>query len=134
MKLILLSFWVLASLWHTTFATQPTVAELADSREARLWADSVYNTLTEKQRIAQLVFPKVDPRGGANSKALIRKLVETNGVGGLLFSGGSIEQYVDMINYAQSVARIRRRMGPFDAHTRHSPLPAQYGIGRYRRL
>ncbi len=106
MKLILLSFWVLASLWHTTFATQPTVAELADSREARLWADSVYNTLTEKQRIAQLVFPKVDPRGGANSKALIRKLVETNGVGGLLFSGGSIEQYVDMINYAQSVARI----------------------------
>lgn len=106
MKLILLSFWVLSTLWHTMFATPPTIADLADGRAARAWADSVYSTLTEEQRVAQLVFPKVDPRGGAASKTLIRKLVETNGVGGLLFSGGSIDQYVDMINYAQSVARV----------------------------
>jgi len=62
--------------------------------------------MSERQRVAQLIFPKVDPRGGASSHALIKKLVQTNGVGGLLFSGGSIEQYADMINYAQSVAKV----------------------------
>ena len=106
MKLIFLSFWVMSTLWHTMFATNPTISELAESKAAVQWADSVYDTLTERQRVAQLIFPKVDPRGGAASHSLLRKLIETNSVGGLLFSGGSIDQYTDMINYAQSLARI----------------------------
>ncbi len=56
------------------------------------WADSVYNTLTERQRVAQLVFPKVGPNRGESSKAQIKKLVATNQVGGLLFAEGSLEQ------------------------------------------
>ncbi len=70
------------------------------------WADSVYNTLTERQRVAQLVFPKVGPNRGESSKAQIKKLVATNQVGGLLFAEGSLEQYVEMTNYAQSLAKV----------------------------
>lgn len=72
----------------------------------RHWVDSVYNSMTEQERIGQLVFPKVVPTHGANSKATIKRLVETGHVGGLLFTEGSIEQYVEMTNYAQSLSKV----------------------------
>lgn len=74
--------------------------------EAERWADSVYNTLSERQRVAQLVFPKVVPTQGENSKAALRRLIQTEGCGGLLFTEGSLAQYADMTNYAQSVATV----------------------------
>ncbi len=74
--------------------------------EAAQWVDSVYNSLTERQRIAQLVFPTVNPKGGESSKGVIRNFVKTDGCGGLLFSEGSYEEYSAMINYAQSLAKV----------------------------
>lgn len=78
----------------------------AESAEAARWADSVYNTLTERQRVAQLMCPKVVPTQGNKSLEVIRRLVRDNGVGALLFTEGSIKQYAEMINYAQSVAKV----------------------------
>lgn len=74
--------------------------------EAEAWADSVYNTLTERQRVAQLVFGTVNPTEGESSKTVVRRFVKTDGCGGLLFSGGTYAQYADMIDYAQSIARV----------------------------
>ena len=48
--------------------------------QADHWADSVYASLTERQRIAQLVFPKVVPTQGDASKATIRRLIQREGV------------------------------------------------------
>ncbi len=70
------------------------------------WADSVYNTLSERQRIAQLVFPTVNPEDGDGSKAVIKRYVQTDRCGGLLFSRGSMAEYTTMINYAQSLAEV----------------------------
>lgn len=75
-------------------------------REAARWADSVYNTLTPRQRIAQLVFPKVNPAQGQTSKTALKRLVETDGCGGLLFSAGTIAEYATMNDYAQSIAKV----------------------------
>ena len=60
--------------------------ELKRRNEASRWADSVYNTLSERQRVAQLVFPKVVPTHGENSKATLRKYIGDDDCGGLLFS------------------------------------------------
>lgn len=99
---------IISALLGTAFlaaaAAEPIPGD-ADRAAAARWADSVYNTLSERQRLAQLIFPKVAPTAGANSKATIRRYAEA-GMGGLLFSEGTLEQYVDMTNYAQSKAEV----------------------------
>lgn len=77
----------------------------ADMEACNRWVDSVYNSLTLRQRIAQLMFPKVAVNQGANTRAVIKRLVGEQHVGGLLFTEGSAAQYVEMTNYAQQVAR-----------------------------
>ncbi len=78
----------------------------SDGRDCNRWVDSAYNTLTTRQRVAQLVVPKVAPDQGATARAAIKRFVADNHVGGLLFSKGTLAQYVEMINYAQSLAEV----------------------------
>lgn len=73
---------------------------------AKAWADSVYSTLSERQRVAQLVFATVNPTQGEASKTTLKRVVATDGCGGLLFSKGSYAQYAAMTRYAQSQARV----------------------------
>ena len=77
--------------------------------KATAWADSVYNTLSERQRVAQLIFPKIVPTQGASSKTTIKTLIGKDGFGGILFTKGSLAQYAEMTNYAQSVAKVPPR-------------------------
>lgn len=74
--------------------------------ECRAWVDSVFNTLSPRQRIAQLFCPVVDPTKGETSRTVIKRYVGQNKVGGLLFRKGSISDYASMINYAQAQADI----------------------------
>ena len=87
-------------------AAKSPIQRRAESAEARHWADSVYRQLTERQRVAQLFCPKVVPTHGAQSKAVIKRLVDDYGVGGLLFTESTVAQAAEMANYAQSVARV----------------------------
>lgn len=87
-------------------AIVPNLEKQADGTACRRWVDSVYNTLTDRQRVAQLVFPKLMPAQGPGTRAAIKRYVEQEGVGGLLFTAGTLEQYIDMTNYAQSLAHV----------------------------
>ncbi len=66
----------------------------------------VFSSLTMEQRVGQLVVPVVDPTHIATAKQVIYRYVKTEGVGGLLFSKGSIDQYATLIDYAQSIAKV----------------------------
>lgn len=103
LKTSLVALTVLASV--SASAVVPNV-EKTRRAEADRWADSVYATLSERERVAQLVFPNVNPTDGQGSKAIIKNFVGTNQCGGLLFSKGSLEQYATMTNYAQSLAKV----------------------------
>ncbi len=83
-----------------------SIRDFINDDDCRKWVDSVYRSLTPRQRIAQLFIPVVDPTGGDVSKNTIRKFIATNEAGGLLFSRGSIDDYITMTNYAQSIARV----------------------------
>lgn len=87
-------------------ASALTNIEKQQYSRAEVWADSVYNTLSERERVAQLIFGTVNPADGDASKAVIRRFVKTDGCGGLLFSGGTYAQYAAMIDYAQSIAEV----------------------------
>ena len=83
----------------------PTIMQRADSQEAERWADSVYNSLNDRERIAQLLCPKTIPKFGHGDEA-IKKFIETNQVGALLLGEGSIDQYVELTNMARQMAKV----------------------------
>lgn len=96
-----------AALMAASALGRPTnLMQRVDGDACERWVDSVYNSLSERERVAQLVFPKAVPTQGPNAKAAIRKFVAENGCGGLLFTSGTLEQYVEMTNYAQSIAKV----------------------------
>jgi len=86
-------------------AVRPNI-EKGREVDAVRWADSVYATLTERQRVAQLMCCKVIPTKGVNSRAAITRMVKTEGVGALLFTNGSIEQYASLADFAQAEAAV----------------------------
>lgn len=89
-----------------SLAGKPSLLYQKSSVARQQWVDSVYNSLSERERVAQLFIPMVDPRSGATSKATISKWIKTEKMGGLLFSKGSVNDYVTMTNYAQSIASV----------------------------
>ncbi len=100
-------FLLAASLLPATVAaSRPTLHQLTTAPECKAWVDSVYDALTPRQRIAQLFCPVVDPTKGEASAAAIRRYAGEMGVGGLLLRGGSISDYVTMINLAQLRCRV----------------------------
>lgn len=89
----------------TAFGYVSPITKEARSSRARQWADSVYRSLNERQRVAQLFCAKIVPTKGAESKAAIKRLID-DGVGALLFTEGNISQFAELNNYAQSIARV----------------------------
>lgn len=87
-------------------AVTPNMIKNSDQKACQKWVDSVYNTLNLRDQVAQLVFATVSPAQGATSKNNIKTFVEKNSVGGVLISEGTLEQYVEMINYAQSLSKV----------------------------
>lgn len=82
------------------------VKSAAISADAVRWADSVCSSMSLRQQVGQLFVPVVDPQNVAAAKTTLRRYVETDGVGGILFSKGSLADYVTLINYAQSIAPV----------------------------
>lgn len=99
---------LMAGLLFCSAAPAVVMPNLTRNRQAEAdrWADSVYASLSERQRIAQLIFPKVVPTQGDASKATIRRLIQREGCGGLLFTEGSAADHIKMASYAQSVAKV----------------------------
>lgn len=90
-----------SSIWGVT----PNMLKNVDRKKCDQWVDSVYNSLTPRQRIAQLIIANVFPSAGQSSRNNIALLVKTNDIGGLLFSKGTLADFADMTSYAQSIAR-----------------------------
>lgn len=102
--IVAICFLLPKSLAAGDIPASPFVGE--PSVECRQWVDSVYNALSERGRVAQLMFPKIAPGQGVKARAAIKRLVGGQQVGGLLFEKGTLEQYIEMTNYAQSLAKV----------------------------
>ena len=77
----------------------------ADSR-ASAWADSVMQTLDLRGRIGQLFVYKVAPERTTANLQLIKKVVQDYKIGGLLFSGGVLQNQAILTNEAQNLAEV----------------------------
>ncbi len=97
---------VLSILTSVSIASgQSTLGNNLESPECTAWVDSVYNTLSPTDRIAQLMVVNVSPMQGAKSKANIKAFCDLH-VGGFLFSKGSINDFAEMTNYAQANSKV----------------------------
>lgn len=70
------------------------------------WVDSVYASLTTEQRIGQLFMVAAYSNRDEAHKNAVAKLVEEQGVGGLIFFQGTPYKQAKLTNYFQSKAKV----------------------------
>lgn len=109
-----------------------------DEAAASRWADSVYQSLTPRQRVAQFIVAKVVPGIEQAQLNAIGRLAGDVGVGGFLFTQGTLADYVASTNFAQRKARVPLMM-TFDGEwglamrIRNTPkFPNNMAIGAIR--
>ena len=69
------------------------------------WADSVFDTLSEDQRIAQLFMVAAYSNKGKNHENYIANLVSNYQIGGLIFMQGTPQKEIELTNLYQSKAK-----------------------------
>ena len=78
----------------------------ANSEECRKWVEEKLSNMTLKERIGQLFIHTVAPQNTPQNKKNIQNAVKEYKIGGLLFSGGQLENQVNLTNYAQEMAEV----------------------------
>lgn len=82
------------------------VRPVQDDMQCRLWVDSVLDRLSLKEHVGQLFIYTIAPHQDKSNRELLRKVIEDYKVGGLLFSGGLMQNQVMLTNEAQRMADI----------------------------
>lgn len=101
-----LLIFILSVMALPAMAITPALLNIKSKTECSRWVDSVYNSMNERERVAQLFVPTVNPRNGDTSKAIIKRYIKIEKMGGLLFYKGSIDDYVELTNYAKSITKV----------------------------
>ena len=100
-KLILVSFTTLFSL--SAFAQSLWKPVFHNTQKQ--WADSIFSTLSEEERIAQLFMVAAYSNKDDKHKEEISNLVQNYKIGGLMFLQGSPSKQVQLTNHYQSIAK-----------------------------
>ncbi len=73
---------------------------------AHHWVDSVFNTLSDEEKITQLIFIRAFANSNPENIDKVTRLVKTKGVGGLVFFQGGPVRQAELTNYYQSISRV----------------------------
>lgn len=92
---------------HTKAQVEPLLLyKTLQDPKCEVWVDSVFNTMTLKERVGQLFVYTIAPVNTKPNLALLRDAVHNHKVGGLLFSKGELETQAIVTNQAQDMAKI----------------------------
>jgi beta-glucosidase-like glycosyl hydrolase/CubicO group peptidase (beta-lactamase class C family) len=70
------------------------------------WTDSVFNTLSRKERLGQMLMIPAYPRDGEEDKERVAYLIKKYQVGGIIFFQGTPKQVHELANYYQSISKV----------------------------
>lgn len=87
-------------------AINSTLIASKSAGNAELWADSVMQHLSLRQKIAQLFCPRLDITNDTKGFNDIESHFRKEKMGGLLLGKGTIKSYADLINFAQKWSDI----------------------------
>ncbi len=90
-----------------------------DSLQQKRWVDSVFNSLTLKERIGQLFMVAAYSNRDERHVSEIAQLVAKQGIGGIIFFQGGPARQANQTNYYQSIARVPLLIG----------MDAEWGLG-----
>lgn len=108
-KHTLLSCLILLVSVGTLFAKgkiEPGIYKHADKQRMQQWVDSVYNSMTQDEKIGQLIIIHVTGDNTDANKRRINNLVQNVYAGGILFSKGTPTDQAELTNLGQSGAKI----------------------------
>ncbi|MDL2247394.1 serine hydrolase [Bacteroides sp. OttesenSCG-928-J23] len=106
-KLLTLCASVCACILTLNAQTGPVLLyKAAQNPECQQWVDSVFNTLSTREKVGQLFIHTIAPLETPDNLNNLKNAVTTNKVGGLLFSGGVLENQARLINRAQEEADV----------------------------
>ena len=94
---------LLLILFHTSLIyPQDIYSDL--NYKKKQWVDSIYSSLSLEEKIAQLFINWVSPEQSDFEE--IKKLVEVNKIGGLIFSIGTTKSHIEWLNKFQAISKI----------------------------
>ncbi|HZJ79974.1 MAG TPA: glycoside hydrolase family 3 N-terminal domain-containing protein [Dysgonamonadaceae bacterium] len=88
-----------------TAQIQPNIYRDANQAEMNAWVDSVYSSLTLDERIGQLFMVIANTDNTDANKNLIKRYIDQQKIGGILFSKGNITTQATLTNYAQKESK-----------------------------
>lgn len=94
-----------------TAQIQPNLYRDADQTKMNAWVDSVYKTMTMEERIGQLFMIIANNRNTDANKLLIKRYIDEQKIGGILFSKGTIATQATLTNYAQKMSKTPLLIG-----------------------
>ena len=87
------------------FPTQSRAQVNLDKLLNHPWVDSVFNSLTPDQRIAQLIWIDISGDENLQKQVKVAELIRKNNFGGLVFFEGTAVKQAQLTNYYQSLAK-----------------------------
>jgi beta-glucosidase-like glycosyl hydrolase/CubicO group peptidase (beta-lactamase class C family) len=79
--------------------------------EQSIWVDSIYSSMTLKEKVGQLFVIQAFSNKNKNHKDNIINIIRNNNIGGIIFSKGSAHKQVDLTNDFQSESSIPLLIG-----------------------
>ncbi len=108
--ILLLGFFAISSVCK--MHSQENYPLFADDIIAqRTWVDSVYQAMTPKERVGQLFMVDVFSSDPKSKTDKIKKLVEEEHIGGLIFSKGTPQKQAKLNNELQELAKTKLLVG-----------------------
>ncbi len=84
----------------------PSLMLNVNEKEMNRWVDSVFDKLSLDQKIGQLFMPIVEGSTSQVNKNQIRRYVQDNNIGGILFSKANAVDQAKLTNYARSLSDV----------------------------
>lgn len=104
MKKIGLLFFVLSVSLACFAQSQPILFKTSNSQQMNAWVDSIFKTMTLDEKVGQLFMVVAAPDASYHNK--VSKYIEDQKIGGVLFSGGKLNDQATSINLYQKKSRI----------------------------
>lgn len=109
---VLLFCLIVVGAVHTPVCAAPQTVEplllykTAQDKYCQRWVDSLMHKLTLKEKVGQLFVYTIAPVETKRNLILLREAVNTYKIGGLLFSGGKLQNQAQLTNAAQKQSKI----------------------------
>ncbi len=100
------SIWLLCIGMALSAQTTGILSHMKDTVACNKWVEEQLAGMTLKQKIGQLFIHTVAPVTTQKNKENIAQAVKEYAVGGLLFSGGTLDKQVQLTNWAQQMAKV----------------------------